>query len=394
MANSGSFRRDYKHIKVEGFNQQILLSKCANGGIELRDIRFQDEVEMSFLINAYDLRQFYSLSKNKYKVTILNERGYLSWVRGFFNKKSAILGVIIFCCILYYQSLFISEIRIYGYEKNTEYQVREALEKSGLYEGCRKNTDINQVKMNMYADLKNVSWIGIEYVGNMAQVIIAESKPMEKPVDRLEPCHIVAKKGGYVEKITAREGLPAVKDGAYLKAGDIGITGICPIRENAYTITPGAVAERYVHAEGDIIAKIPYRFVFYVDKYEIIKKPTGKKLYGFQFQWGDFSFNTVEKICNWDSWVYKEKELVNLTKSIPLKISFAKGEEVHLQVKEKDSKTLEKEGNRILRAIMKENVPEKGQIANKSLKFTRKVNIIEVESLLEVIEEIGVEAKL
>ncbi|MEG1929905.1 MAG: sporulation protein YqfD [Anaerovorax sp.] len=395
MRDRGRFRRDYKHIKVEGFHQQTLLSKCAQSGIELRDIRFQDEVEMTCFINAYDLRKFYGLSKNRYQVTILNEKGYMPPIKAFFNKKSGVIGVIIFCCILYYQSLFISEIRIYGYEKNTEAQVRQSLEEAGLYEGCKKNIDMNKVKREMYNSLQNISWIGIGYVGNMVLVTISESEAFKQPPDTREPCHIVAKKNGYVEKITAREGLAAVKDGTYLKKGDIGITGICPISENAYVLsTPGAAKERKVHAAGTISAKVPYRFVFHVNKYQLVKKPTGKKIYGMDLQWGDFSFNTVEKISPWDSWVYQDKELVRIIRPIPLKISLAKGEEVTLEILEKDKKNLEKEANRILRGIIKENVPEKGQIINKSLKFTRKVNIIEVESLIEVIEEIGVEAKL
>jgi len=295
---------------------------------------------------------------------------------------------------MYYQSSFISEIRVYGYKTFTESAIRESLREAGFYEGCSKSVDINNVKLHIYQNLDNIAWVGLKYTGNMAEVTIVEGAITPKPVDISKPCHIVAEKDGYVEKVIAKEGKIALKKGTFAKAGDILITGIVPVTSTAYGTSASAITERYVHSSGEAYAKVPYRLSYYLEKYDLIKKPTGRNVYGIHLEIGDLKINTAKLLNKYDSSIYTEKKLFKGIRPIPVYLAFSNIEEVTLGRKERSQEEVNKAVNTLLRESIKEKVPENAQILNKSLKFVSEENIIRIVVMLETFEEIGIEKEI
>jgi similar to stage IV sporulation protein len=129
MKNRGSFLEHSIEIKVEGFDRQKLLTECTQRGIIIKDIRSVSEIETIITLMEWDYEQFQRIAKNKYKITILKEYGYKPLIRKTFNKKSTIIGLLLFALILFYQSTFVSEIQILGYRSYTEAEIRDALRK-------------------------------------------------------------------------------------------------------------------------------------------------------------------------------------------------------------------------------------------------------------------------
>lgn len=138
MKNRGSFIEHYKIVKIEGFSIQKLLTECAKSDIVLRDIHILNDMEIIMTLMDWDYDKLLKIVKNKYRVTILSEKGYKPLFKKIFNKKSTIIGLILFALLMYYQSSFVSEIRVYGYETFTEAAVRDSLRGAGFYEGCSK----------------------------------------------------------------------------------------------------------------------------------------------------------------------------------------------------------------------------------------------------------------
>src|SRR5690606_2294206 len=152
----------------------------------------------------------------------------------------------------------------------------------GLYEGCSKNVDLKQVKLHIYQNLDNITWIGVKYIGNLAEVTIVEGTVTPKPLDISKPCDIVADKEGFVEEIIARDGKAVSLPGTFVKPGDVLISGIIPLKSTAYGTPEVTLTERYVHAAGEVYARVPHRYVYYQEKYLDVKEPTGNKIYGFR----------------------------------------------------------------------------------------------------------------
>lgn len=394
MGNRGSFLENSVRIRVEGFEHQKLLSECIKNDIPMRDIHPESDVEMTLTIMEADLQEFSRLARNRYKITVLKEYGYKPAARKLFGNKSTIAGLVIFALILFYQSTFVSEIRVYGYEKYTEAQIRESLKEAGLYEGCSKSVDLEKVKLHLYRELDNIAWIGVKYIGNLAEVTIVEGVVTPIPVDKSKPCHIVADKEGFVDKIIAREGVVAAMPGTYVKPGDVLISGIVPIKSTAYGTPEASLTERYVHAAGEAYVKVPYRMVFYQEKYEYEKKQTGRNLYGVRLELGDFKLNTAKLLYDYSNSVYTEKTLFRFIRPIPVMLGIVRIDEVEVIRRERAPEAVAKEANRQVRQAIREKIPEKSQILNKSLKFYSGENIIGVAVMLETLEKIGTEKEI
>lgn len=394
MKNRGGFLEHSLKIKVEGFEQQKLLTECVRRGITIRDIHTHSEIDMTLMLMEWDYRELIRLAKNRYQITILRESGIKPAIRKTFGKKSTIVGLILFALILFYQSTFVSEIRILGYESFTEAEIRESLKEAGLYEGCSKSIDLKQVKLHIYQDLDNIAWIGVKYIGNLAEVSIAEGTITPKPVDSSKPCHIIAEKEGYVEKTIAREGKIAAVQGTYVKPGDVLISGIVPITSTAYGTPAAELTERYVHAAGEVYAKVPYRFFYYQEKYTYIKTPTGRNTYGIRLEVGDLKINSARILYDYESSTYHEKVLFKTIHPIPLSIGLVTIGEVEVSRQERSHSDIKKDADRLVRNTIKEKVQENAQILNKGLKFSPGENIIGVTIMLEALEEIGKEKEI
>lgn len=195
-------------------------------------------------------------------------------------------------------------------------------------------------------------------------------------------------KEGYVERTIAREGTVAVEPGTYVKPGDILISGIVPVKSTAYGTSAAEMTERYVHASGEVYAKVPYRLFCYQEKYNYIKSPTGNHILGIRFELGDLKLNTAKESYKYSNSTYTEKEILKLIRPIPLTLGLVKIEEVEVSKKKKSKDELQKT-NMLARKMITEKVPQNAQILNKSLKFSPGENIIGVNIMLETLEEIG-----
>jgi similar to stage IV sporulation protein len=393
MGSRRSFLEKSVNIKVEGFEYQKLLTECVKRGIPMRNVRAESEIEMTLTIAGADLMEFSGLTKNRYRVVVLGESGYKPAVRQFLRRKSAVAGLLLFALVLFYQSAFVSEIRVYGYEKFTETEIRNSLRAAGLYEGCSKSVDLEQVKLHLYRDLDQVTWVGVKYVGNLAEVTIAEGSAAPKPVDRSKPCHIVADREGFVERTIAREGRAVTAPGDYVKQGDVLISGIVPIRNTTHS-TAAALTERYVHAAGEVCIRVPRRLIFYQERYEVVKEPTGRQLFGLRLEIGGLKLDTAKLLYRYSNSVYVEKRLFRALRPIPAALCLVRIDEVEVSHREREPEAVAKETNRLIRQAVKEKIPENSQILNNSLKFSLGENIIEAAVMLETLEKIGVEEEI
>ncbi len=389
--NNSSFTEHYKKIKIEGFQIDRLLDKCMKNRIQLRQVQFVNDLEVTLLVGTGDFKKLKKLAKSSYKVTVLEERGYKYAIQRLWRKKITIAGILMVLAFLYYQSLFIVEIQIDGYEKIDEPHLRQTLAEAGLYEGCRKDIDLNKVKIRLYEKYDEISWAGITFHGNLAQVSIAEGeKPVKTKVEKKKPCSIVADKAGYIDKIVPIEGLRAVKDGDYVKKGDVLITGIVPLRNVAYGTESEGETETYVHAEGTVQAKIPERLVFYGERYRRIKTKTGNKIWGLSLN----SHNSAKAMNHYEASVVKTKNLIDIVRPFRLKLDATWVEEVVLSQAEVKDDALKKTINAQVRRHVKEHLPENTQILNKSLNFSREKNIVTIGVTLETLQQIGIEEEI
>ena len=85
-------------IRVEGFDLQKLLSLCLEEGIPLWNIRILGDLEITMALEATDWQRFLKVAGNRYRVTIISEKGLKPLLRRILSKKSTLVGVTVLFC--------------------------------------------------------------------------------------------------------------------------------------------------------------------------------------------------------------------------------------------------------------------------------------------------------
>ncbi len=376
-------------FRAEGFDIHKLLSLCLKENIELQKISIRSSLEFTGEVRSRDWAALLRVAGSRYRITMIKEKGLTPTARRILKRGSTVAGIAVFLLFLFLQTTFISEIRVYGYEKLTEKEILTCLKDAGLYVGCSRKIDLDSVEISMYRSMDKISWIGITLNGGLAQVVIAEGTVPVETDQGDQPCHIVAAKEGYIEKAIAREGKEVVVKDDFVHVGDVLISGIIKIEDKTYSRGSQGVLSRYVQADGEVYARTIYRFICYQETRELRKEKTGRSMPGLRLTLGSHTWSTANLLVPYETSAYEEKELFKLFWPFPLELAVTRISELSLSEMEREPKEIEKQANRQARELIRDNIPGSAQIRNKSLKFLPGENIIKVTILIEALEQIG-----
>ncbi len=385
------FLRHYRKIRIEGFNLSALVNKCIKDGIILKNLQWNNQLESTAEIKEEDYSRFRKAAGHSYRMTVEKEGGAVPFLRNMKTNIVTIAGAFLLGAFIYYQSLFIAEIRISGYMSISEESIRTTLAEAGLYEGARKTDNYNDAKAALYRGHDKITWVSIHEDGRLINVQISEASDEEEaqPPDDVA-VNIIAEKSGIIESILPLQGNALVQNGDYVNRGDILISGAFEYQSSNYS-RGDEVFTMYSHADGSVYAKVPQQITYYFEKNERIKEPTGKSAVGISVRLGDISFDTTRALCKYDAAVRSEKVIVDTARPLPLTVKLVKVEEVRIKECKADIKKLNKVTEAALRQYEKDNLGEGESIASRKIEYSDTANTVKASVFLEVIEEIGTE---
>lgn len=158
-------------------------------------------------------------------------------------------------------------IRVEGNNKINQSEIVSMLEQKGLKVGTLKSRVNSQEIINeIRLERADIAWIGISIEGTNAIVKIVEAEAKPEIINEEDYCNIIATKDAQIVKISAQNGIPVVKQDDVVTKGDILIAGWI---DGKYTGT------RYVHAEGEVKAKVWYTEKEKVALNQMIEEKTG-----------------------------------------------------------------------------------------------------------------------
>lgn len=386
------FLKHYKKVIVEGRDPERLINICLLKKVNLINIKIISDMEVSFTVSQSGYDALKEIAGRRYMIKTVREHGYIYRIAQLVKKKALLAGILIFTGLMVYQSLFISEIEVAGYESISEQSLRQSLKTAGFYEGCRKSVNLEKVKLHLYEEFDNISWIGIKYKGNLAQITIAETDHLyeKKRVDNKSPCNVVADRAGYVYSIDPEEGIRAVNDGAYVREGDVLISGEVPLTKTTYEENEKDEQVIYVHAKGTVNAKVPVRLNYYLDGTEKRKEKTGRRMVTLSLN----DRTLLREVCPYEISVVKRIDVCNWIKPVKFKLQINSVEEVVVKEQKITEKMVKKQTINKIHEFTEEKLPDNTQILNKSLNFRQEKNIIYIGVTLETLQEIGIEEEI
>jgi len=386
--------KHHRKIKIEGTNLPGIVNKCIRNGIPLKDLRYRDELESTARLKDEDFDRLRKAAGHSYRMTTIDEGGIIPFLYKIKSNIPTIIGAFLIGALIFYQSLFIAEIRVDGYRSITETDIRQTLAEAGLEEGERKPENYDDIKASLYKNHQKITWVSIYEEGKLIKVNIAESGKTEEAEKKdKEPVHIVASKSGMVEKVIPLQGNAKVQKGDYVNKGDILISGRYKYRSSDYSKGDGFFY-MYSHAEGQVMAKVPRQVTFYMQKAQHIEKPTGKVIPGLYIRIGDMEMDTARYMNRFKMSARNEKVLLGVVRPLPIKISVVTIHEVTLKEESVSAEKRKAVTEAAIRQYKREEMKGGEEIISYDIDFSETENLIKADVFIEVLEDIGEDRKI
>ncbi len=371
------FTNQYK-IRIIGKNPRTFFKYLLKLKINLYQVEmFSDYLEI--VISKEDYTKLKKM-KTSYQMEVIDRFGLVKFSYFLNEKKYFITSVFISFFLLFFLSRLIFSVEIeHSNQKLSQYVLTE-LEKKGVKKwhfqltNEKKENIVNQ----MLVENKNLlEWLELDRIGTKYIVRFEERKKIDIKEEG-NPQNIVARKDGIIYFIEASKGEVVSKKNAYVKKGDILITGLIKNQEEEMA---------RVRAEGKVIAETWYQTTVEMPLYYKEEYLTGEKKKVFTIRFLSNSYHLFDKNTYRAS---QSKNLFSITHDfLPLSLSFSEEYEVNRieEIYTKESALIKAE--ELASEKLLKSLGENSEIiSQKVLKIQEKESKIIVDLFFKVHEDI------
>jgi similar to stage IV sporulation protein len=380
----------YVNINVEGYYIERFINICRNKKIAIWNLKRDKNISINLNLGIHDFKEVCKISKNtKCKIKIKEKKG-LPFILNRYRKRK-IFGIFLILVVgtIILSSNYVWNVEIVN-ENDAEFEnIEQDIESAGLKIGLLKSKiNTKDIINNLRLSRDDIAWVGIELKGTNAIVRIVKADEKPEIIDKNDYCNIVADKAGEIVKINAQNGTANVKVGDVVEEGSILINGWM---EGKYT------GVRYVHAEGEIQAKVWYTEQTKILYNNIEEKRTGKIENKYTIKINNFEINFYKSISKFEIYDTIETEnKINIFSNFYLPISIIKKtnnelEEVQTTYTKEEAKNI---GIQELEEKLDSEIENKESILNKDVKVTEQEDGIEIYVTYEVLENMGTNEKI
>lgn len=380
----------YVNISVEGYFIERFINICISKNILLWNLKRK---KSSFLYANVGMRDFKRLKqiakKTKCRIKIEAKKGLPFILHRYKKRKIFLVLLLVMLISIFTISNFIWNIEIKGNETIQSEEILEILSNNGASLGkLKQKIDTKQIINNLRLQRDDIAWVGIKIDGTNLMVEIVEAQKKPDIINEEEYCNIISDKAGIITKINAVNGTSLVKQDDIIKPGDILIAGWL---EGKYTGT------RYVHAKGDIEAKVWYSKKEKMKLKTSVDTRTGKEEKSHYIKINNFYINLPKKLPNFQKYdTINENKKLKIFSNFYFPIEYGKNTYKELEEKETTYTVEEAKQNLIekLENELKQEIQNIENIVNTQINFKENEQEIEVELIYEVLENIGTNEKL
>lgn len=388
--NLESYISGYLRINIEGYYIERFINICRKENIPVWNIKKEKEIRLAFNIKIKDFKKICRIAKTtKCKLKIKKKKGFPFILNRYRKRKIFAIFLILVIILIGMSSNYVWNIEVIEENGNNLENIMQNLNQSGLAVGKRKseiNTKevINKVRL----ERNDIAWMGIELKGTNAIVKVVKSDEKPDIIDENEYCSIVADKAGIITKISAQDGTANVKVGDTINEGETLINGWV---EGKYT------GIRYVHAKGEIQAKVWYTKHKFIEYNTTEKRETGNQEEKYAIKFNNFKINLGKGVSKFE--IYDTIETENKFKIfsdfyLPISIVKTTNKEIENVQKKYNKEEAKMLGIKELEEELNNEIENKDNIVNKNINTYENENGLDVYVTYEVLENIGTNEKI
>ncbi len=385
-----SYILGYLRISIEGYYIERFINICKKRNITIWNLKRNKNTMLFFNVRIKEFKEVCKIVKQlNCKLKIRSKKGLPFLMYKYKKRKTFAILLIIVVFIIGLSSMYVWNVDIIE-ENNQELpNIRQDIEEAGIKLGTLKSKINSKEIINKIRLKRNdVAWMGIEKKGT--NIIVKLVKADQKPeiVDTNEYCNIVSDKTGVITKINAQNGTANVKVGDTINKGDILINGWM---EGKYT------GIRYVHAKGEIEAKVWYTKNKKIPYILTQTRETGNQENKYSLKINNFEINFLKKYSKfeiYDTIETDSKFRIFSDFYLPIsvvKTTFKEKENYTQKYTLEETKTL---GIEELQEELKKEIKDEKKIVNKNINTYEKEDGVEIYVTYEVLENIGTNEKI
>ena len=380
----------YLRISIEGYYIERFINICKNNKIAIWNLKRDKEINLEFNIGVRDFKEICKIAKKtRCKVKIERKKGLPFLLHRYKKRKIFILLLIIIVALIMLSSNFVWNVEITEENNNVLENIEQDLKEAGLETGKLKSKiDTKEIINKIRLKREDIAWMGIELKGTNAIVKLVKAEEKPEIINEEEYCNIVSDKEGIITKINAQSGTANVKVGDTIKQGDVLINGWM---EGKYT------GIRYVHAKGEIEAKVWYTKHKKILYNTTERKETGNVEEKYQIKFNNFKINLYKTLSKFE--IYDTIETENKFKLfsdfyLPISINKITNKEVEEVQKKYSLEEAKNIGIQELEEELDKEIEDKDKIVNKNINTYENEDGVDVYVTYEVLENIGTNEKI
>lgn len=385
-----SYILGYLRISVEGYYIERFINICKKNKIIIWNLKRRKDIQLHLNVRKGEFKELCKIAKKTgCKIKIENKKGLPFFIHKYKKRKIFIFLLAILICLIILSSNFVWNVDIRVEDNQNLENILQDIEKAGLKTGRLKSkVETKEIINKIRLERKDIAWMGIELKGTNAIVRLVKSDEKPDIIDENEYCSIVSDKAGIITKINAQTGTANVKVGDTVNKGETLINGWM---EGKYT------GIRYVHAKGEVEAKVWHTKYKRISYNTTEKRETGNVKNQYSIKFNNFKINFHKKLSKFKIYdtIETEKKL-KLFSDFYLPISIIKITNKEIEEIEK-TYNLEEAKNIGIQELQKElddEIVDKENIVNKNINTYEVENGVDVYVTYEVLENIGTNEKI
>lgn len=389
------YRKGYLLIRLQGFSPERFLNLCMNNQIEIWDLRCREK-GYEYYIALEGFRKVRPLvRKASVRLKVLERYGLPFFLHRNRKRKLYALGIACFFLLLFVMSQFIWNITLEGNYRFTDDMLLHYLDEQEIRYGVRRSViDCDNLEEGIRTAYPEIIWVSARISGTRLMIKIKENEVMASiPVKDDTACDLVADKDGIITSIVVRRGKAQVKVGDTVAKGQVLVSGIIPIYNDATEL----VNQQYVCADADIQAETRDTYNEFISHWTTQRMDTGRTRYGVLVRILQYSAVFLMPAFQDHQWEFvKENRQVTLMGDfyLPLWITQMKGREYETYERFLTLEELEQKKNDINQLKM-QNLLEKGvQILTNSVRIEDNSSGWQIIGEFVIDEPIGIRQSL
>ena len=380
----------YLNISIEGYYIERFINICKNNKIMIWNLKRDKEINLTLNLGIKDFKRICEIAKKtRCKVKIEKKKGLPFLLHKYKKRKIFIFLLIVLVLLISLSSNFVWNVEIVEENNNILENIEQDIKEAGLETGKLKSKiDTKEIINKIRLKREDIAWMGIEIKGTNAIVKLVKAEEKPEIIDEDEYCNVVSNKAGIITKISSATGTANVKVGDTVNVGDVLINGWM---EGKYT------GIRYVHAKGEIEAKVWYTKNKKIPYKTTERRETGNTEDKYQIKFNNFEINLFKTLSNFQ--IYDTIETENKFKLfsdfyLPISINKITNKEIEEIQKTYTLEEATNLGIQELEQQIEQEIENKDKIVNKNVNTYPSEDGVDVYVTYEVLENIGTNEKI